>query len=53
MRGLRTIPSNKSNRRGYITFAMAGPNTRTTQVFINYGDNSSLDRQMASHPLAK
>ena len=38
-------PVRQSNRRGYITYAMAGPNTRTSQVFINFGDNSSLDRQ--------
>ena len=36
----------QSNRRGYVTYAMAGsPDTRTTQVFINFGNNSSLDRQ--------
>ena len=31
------------NERGGVTFASAGPDTRTTQVFINLGDNRSLD----------
>jgi len=42
------IPDDKrkeSNQRGYITFATAGPNTRTTQLFINFGNNSFLDSQ--------
>lgn len=34
----------QSNQRGFITFATAGPNTRTTQVFINFANNQSLDR---------
>jgi cyclophilin family peptidyl-prolyl cis-trans isomerase len=35
----------ESNREGYVTFATAGPNTRTTQLFINLANNTSLDRQ--------
>ncbi len=36
-------PTRESNVRGAITFATRGPNTRTTQLFINFGDNSQLD----------
>lgn len=42
---IKDDPLVQSNRRGYVTFATAGPNTRTTQLFINYGNNSSLDHQ--------
>jgi peptidyl-prolyl cis-trans isomerase A (cyclophilin A) len=36
-------PVTMGNTRGRISFATRGPNTRTTQVFINFGNNSSLD----------
>jgi peptidyl-prolyl cis-trans isomerase A (cyclophilin A) len=37
-------PVKQSNKRGYVTFAKTGaPNSRSTQVFVNYGDNSRLD----------
>ena len=45
-------PTKQSNKRGFVTFAQRGtPNTRSTQVFINYGDNARLDGTFA--PFAK
>jgi peptidyl-prolyl cis-trans isomerase A (cyclophilin A) len=42
---IKDDPKTQSNKPGTITFATAGANTRTTQVFINFGNNSFLDNQ--------
>lgn len=40
---LKDDPVKQSNKRGNITFANAGPNSRSTQLFINLVDNTFLD----------
>ena len=45
-------PVTQSNLTGYVTFATAGANTRTTQVFINLVDNAGLDK-MGFSPFGK
>ena len=44
-----TIPDDKvvdSNKKGRVTFAKTGaPDSRSTQIFINYRDNTGLDKQ--------
>jgi len=42
---IKDDPVKASNKRGMITFATGGPDTRTTQVFINFGNNAGLDDQ--------
>jgi peptidyl-prolyl cis-trans isomerase A (cyclophilin A) len=46
-------PPKQSNTRGMLTYAMGRtPDTRTTQVFINFADNKNLD-QMGFAPICK
>ena len=43
---IKDDPAKESNKRGYVTFAKTGaPNSRSTQIFINFKDNAFLDAQ--------
>src|SRR6266550_1737951 len=42
-RVIQDDPVRGTNGRGMVTYATAGPATRTTQIFINFGDNNRLD----------
>ncbi|MCH6560586.1 peptidylprolyl isomerase [candidate division KSB1 bacterium] len=42
-RAMPDDPVQQSNKRGFVAYAMTGPNTRTTQLYINTADNSRLD----------
>ena len=43
---LKDDPVLMSNTRGRVSFAMAGKGTRSTQLFINFGDNKRLDPEV-------
>ena len=49
---IKDDPVAQSNLQGFLTFATAGANTRTTQLFINLGDNTTLD-SMGFAPFGK
>ena len=38
-------PPKEKNLRGTLAFAMSGPSTRSTEIFINLADNAALDQQ--------
>jgi cyclophilin family peptidyl-prolyl cis-trans isomerase len=52
----RRIPDDplvEHNTAGYVGFANTGPNTRSTQIYINTGDNSRLDGENGFAPFGQ
>merc|ERR1712139_703419 len=49
---LKDDPVVESNQRAMVSFATSGKDSRTTQMFINFGDNNNLDG-MGFSPFAK
>lgn len=49
---IKDDPVRQSNTRGFVGYAMTGPDTRTTQLYINLADNSRLDAEGFS-PIGK
>lgn len=46
-------PLVRHNTAGFVAFANTGPNTRSTQIYINTGDNSRNDRENGFAPFGK
>ena len=42
---VRDDPVKQSNTKGMVSYAKIGPNSRTTQLFVNRRDNTDLDKQ--------
>ena len=52
----QTIPDDpllQHNTRGFVAFANTGPDTRSTQVYINTGDNSRNDKEKGFAPFGQ
>jgi homoserine O-acetyltransferase len=52
----RTIPDDtmvKPNMAGFVAFANTGPDTRATEVYIDTGDNSRIDRENGFAPFGQ
>lgn len=52
----RVIPDDRlvqHNTPGFVAFANTGPNTRSTQIYINTGDNSRNDKENGFAPFGR
>jgi peptidyl-prolyl cis-trans isomerase A (cyclophilin A) len=50
---LKDEPPKQSNKRGFVTYANAGANSRSTIFFISYRDNSYLDKMPGFAPFGQ